>query len=151
MMGCSPASHVLKNHILEPVCTRGGRTKDRFTVSNVTLCPRTFRTCQELWFPWQDDRRQGALTLRKLLRNPRGDHWLYIDILLREEDYAQVTDGCGRGTSKIVCLEDQIHIGAKLNAFSIGHREHVVVVQNAVECSIGQTDRRLGSDGVSKV
>ena len=52
---------------------------------------------------------QGVLTLRGLLRTPRGDHWLCADILLREEDYAQATDGCG-----------QIHIGAKMNAFSIG-------------------------------
>ena len=47
---------------------------------------------------------------------------------------AQAIDGCGRGKTKIVCLEDQIHIGAKLNAFSIGHREQAVVVQHVVEC-----------------
>ena len=57
---------------------------------------------------------QGALTLRRMLRNPRSDHWLYIDILLREEDYAQATDGCGRSKTKIVCLEDEIHIDAKI-------------------------------------
>ena len=32
---------------------------------------------------------QGALTLRGLLRTPLGDQWLYIDIFLQEEDYAQ--------------------------------------------------------------
>ena len=40
----------------------------------------------------------------------------------------------GRSKTKIGCLENEIHIGAKLNAFSIGHREQAVVVQNAVEC-----------------
>ena len=97
------------------------------------MCPRTFRTCQELWFPWQVDRRQGVLILKRLLRNPRGDHWLYIDILFREEDYAQAIDGCGRSKTKIACLEDEIHIGTKLIVLSIGHREQAVVVQNAVE------------------
>ena len=54
--------------------------------------------------------------------------------LLREEDYAQATDGCGRSKPKVVCLEDQIHIGAKLNALSFGHREQAVAVHNVVEC-----------------
>ena len=42
MMGCSSASYVLKRSIFwstQPVCTRGGRTKDRFTTSNATLVP----------------------------------------------------------------------------------------------------------------
>ena len=42
MTGCSSASHVLKRSKFwstQPVCTRGGRTKDRFTASNVTLVP----------------------------------------------------------------------------------------------------------------
>ena len=76
---------------------------------------------------------QGALTGRRLLRNPRDDHWLYRHPpprgKLRSGD-----DGCGRSKTKIVCLEDEIYIGAKLNAFSIGHREQAVAVQNVVEC-----------------
>ena len=86
------------------------------------MCLTTFRNSQELCFPWQTHCRQaprrsnpkldgsriklccqGTLILRWLLRNPRSDHWLYIDILLREEDYAQATHGCGRSKSQIVC------------------------------------------------
>ena len=42
MMGCYQQAHVLKRSIFwstQPACTRGGRTKDRFTASNVTLVP----------------------------------------------------------------------------------------------------------------
>ena len=54
--------------------------------------------------------------------------------LFQKEDYAQATDGSGRSKTKVVCLEHQIHIGAKLNALSFGHREQAVVVQNVVQC-----------------
>ena len=51
-------------------------------------------------------REDGTLTFRRLLRNPRGD--IGSSISSREEDYAQVTDGCGRSKTKIACFEDEI-------------------------------------------
>ena len=73
------------------------------------------------------------LQLGRLLLEPRTHDALDVGRLLVEEDHAHPGDCRGGGELEVVGLEDEVDVRAELDAFSRGHREQPVVVEDRVE------------------
>ena len=50
-----------------------------------------------------------------------------------QEDHAHSGDGGRGGTAQIVCLKQEVDVGAKLDSLSRGHGQETVVVQDGIE------------------
>jgi hypothetical protein len=73
------------------------------------------------------------LQLGRLLLEPRAHDALDVGRLLVEEDHAHPRDRRGGGELEVVGLEDEVDVRAELDAFSRGHREQPVVVEDRVQ------------------
>ena len=76
---------------------------------------------------------QLGLQLLGLAADPRRDDAVDVGRLLVEEDHPHPRDGRGRRELEVVRLEDEVDVGAELDALARRHREQPVVVEHRVE------------------